>query len=144
MAVQLACAVLAISNVVSGQLITAAPPPDASITPSPTVKQRRDIQSRFDSLEGDLSSALGGLPSYVASGIPQFWENLPTGTQVLSILGVNETRLMATPTSVLNLVGPLSPSSGLNADARRDHMRIGQTMAGMCASTGTSTGSVCS
>ena len=82
-------------------LVTASPA--SSNSPTRTYKNRRDILS---DVGGDVSSILGGIgsnvPSYVASGIPQWWENLPTGTQVESSLGINDSDLAATPTSVAN------------------------------------------
>lgn len=72
------------------------------------VQQRRnlidDIVSGADNVLHSLGSVLGtDLPSYVISGIPQYFENLPTGGQVLSSLGINDGDLDARPTEVLNV-----------------------------------------
>jgi len=72
--------------------------------PSRTWKSRRDILSDVD---GDINSVLNVLgsdiPSYVASGIPQYFENLPTGDAVASSLGLDSSQLAALPTNVLNV-----------------------------------------
>ncbi|KAI9836796.1 MAG: hypothetical protein M1819_000961 [Sarea resinae] len=80
------------------------------ITPSPTEQEatrtieRRGIKS---DLSGDVSSILGSLgsniPSYVASGVPNFFQNWPSGSAVQSSLGLNDSQLAALPTQVLNL-----------------------------------------
>ncbi|KAK5115693.1 hypothetical protein LTR62_000782 [Meristemomyces frigidus] len=86
-------------------------PRDAVITPSPaqwnpskTIKHKRDILS---SVEGDIGSVLSGLgsgiPSYVASGVPNFFQGFPTGQAVESSLGLNDADLAALPTNVLNI-----------------------------------------
>ncbi|KAI9812567.1 MAG: hypothetical protein M1827_004556 [Pycnora praestabilis] len=83
------------------------------ITPSPiesvptrTYKHRRDILS---DLTGDVSSVLGSLgsdiPSYVASGVPNFFQGFPSGSAVESSLGIDSTQLAALPTQVLNIPG---------------------------------------
>ncbi|KAI7465834.1 hypothetical protein KC351_g14775 [Hortaea werneckii] len=65
---------------------------------------RRDI---LDDVENDVNSVLNflgsDLPSYVASGVPQFFEDLPTGDDVQSSLGVDDDQLAAQPTNVLNI-----------------------------------------
>ncbi|KAK3674521.1 hypothetical protein LTR78_005607 [Recurvomyces mirabilis] len=86
-------------------------PHDARTTPAPTewnpsrtVKHRRDILS---SVEGDINSVLSGLgsgiPSYVASGVPNFFQGFPTGQAVESSLGIGDSELAAVPTNVLNI-----------------------------------------
>ncbi|KAB8346360.1 hypothetical protein FH972_023403 [Carpinus fangiana] len=79
--------------------------------PTRTFKDRRDIisdiRSGADSLGGDLSSILGGLgtdiPSYVASGVPNFFQDFPTGDAVQSSLGIDDAQVSALPTQVLNI-----------------------------------------
>ncbi|KAJ6493604.1 hypothetical protein C8R47DRAFT_1185065 [Mycena vitilis] len=65
---------------------------------------RRNI---FTDITGDVDSILHSLgsaiPSYVASGVPNFFQDFPTGTAVQSSLGVSDTDLAALPTQVLNL-----------------------------------------
>ncbi|KAF8216430.1 hypothetical protein K438DRAFT_1797189 [Mycena galopus ATCC 62051] len=65
---------------------------------------RRDI---LTDLDNDISSILGGLgsaiPSYVASGVPNFFQDFPTGTAVQSSLGLSDDDVAALPTQVLNL-----------------------------------------
>ncbi|TAQ83967.1 Phosphatidate phosphatase/4-nitrophenylphosphatase [Chlorociboria aeruginascens] len=73
-------------------------------TPSP-VEGRDIISSVVGAVEGAdsyLSSILGTYPSYVASGVPVWYEDLPTGTAVQSSLGVSDSDLAAQPTQVLN------------------------------------------
>lgn len=69
-----------------------------------TWKHRRDIVS---DLEGDVGSILSGLgsdiPSFVASGIPQWFENIPTGGDVQSSLGLDDAQVAALPTNALNV-----------------------------------------
>ena len=81
------------------------------ITPSPvlrdptkTYKRRRDIIS---DLKGDVNSILSDLgsdiPSYVASGVPNFFQGFPTGDKVQSSLGLDDSQVAALPTQVLNV-----------------------------------------
>lgn len=80
------------------------------ITPSPaswdatkTYKKRGVISD----LAGDVNSILSGLgsdiPSYVASGVPNFFQGFPTGADVQSSLGLNDSQIKALPTQVLNI-----------------------------------------
>lgn len=83
------------------------------ITPSPSewdptkTLERRDIvsdaASKVEDIGGDLTSVLGGLPSYVASGIPKFFQDFPTGDKVQSSLGIDDEQVKALPTQVLNI-----------------------------------------
>lgn len=87
-------------------------PEQALITPSPAVessptktwKQRRDILS---DLEGDVNSVLSALgsniPSYVASGVPNFFQDFPGGADVKKSLGLDDSAVAALPTQVLNI-----------------------------------------
>lgn len=81
------------------------------ITPSPvlrdatkTYKSRRDILS---DLKGDVNSILSELgseiPSYVASGVPNFFQGFPVGESVRSSLGLDDSQVAALPTQVLNI-----------------------------------------
>ena len=58
-------------------------------------------------MSGDIHSVLGSLgsniPSYVASGIQQWWEEIPTGSAVMSSLSLNDSQTQALPTQVLNI-----------------------------------------
>lgn len=94
------------------------PKPDAAgpehplITPSPTlpggvtktVKYRRGI---LDDLKGNVNSVLSELgsnvPSYVASGVPNFFQGFPVGDDVRKELGLDDSQVSALPTSVLNI-----------------------------------------
>ncbi|EMC95717.1 hypothetical protein BAUCODRAFT_109246 [Baudoinia panamericana UAMH 10762] len=82
-------------------LITPSP---VELSPSRTRKHRRDLLS---SVEGDIGSVLSGLgssiPSFVASGIPAWFQGLPTGDSVKSSLGVDDSQLAALPTQALNI-----------------------------------------
>jgi hypothetical protein len=79
-------------------------PSQVEYHPSRTWKSRRDILSN---IEGDINSVLSGLgsgiPSYVASGIPNFFQDFPTGDDVKSSLGIDDSQLAALPTQVLNV-----------------------------------------
>ncbi|KAF7195076.1 hypothetical protein HII31_03544 [Pseudocercospora fuligena] len=84
---------------------------DAMITASPikrdptkTYKRPRDIISDLASdVDGILSELGSDIPSYVASGIPNFFQNFPTGDAVQSSLGIDDQQLAAVPTQALNL-----------------------------------------
>ncbi|OTA96331.1 hypothetical protein M434DRAFT_392989 [Hypoxylon sp. CO27-5] len=83
----------------------AAPPPHPMITPAPDLKNRV-IERDFDpgSYINSVISHLGSdVSSYVASGVPQFFQDFPSGQAVESSLGINDTALAATPTQVLNI-----------------------------------------
>jgi len=74
-------------------------------TPS-RLQDRNVISSAVSSIEGlgsYLSSVLGTYPSYVASGVPNFFQDFPTGSAVESSLGISDSDLAATPTQVLNI-----------------------------------------
>ncbi|KAM0704106.1 hypothetical protein Q7P35_008338 [Cladosporium inversicolor] len=86
-------------------------PRDPLITPSPveydpsrTVKFARNIIS---DAKGSFDSVLSGLgsdiPSYVASGVPNFFQDFPTGDKVQSSLGIDDDQIAALPTQVLNI-----------------------------------------
>ncbi|KAF2477713.1 uncharacterized protein BDR25DRAFT_275063 [Lindgomyces ingoldianus] len=63
-----------------------------------------DIVSGADNVLHSLGSVLGtDLPSYVISGIPNYFQNFPTGDQVKSSLGIKDSDLDAKPTEVLNI-----------------------------------------
>lgn len=77
----------------------------ASLTDrTPTrVLQDRDILDSITGAAGYVGSVLGNFPSYVASGVPNFFQDLPTGTAVQKSLGINDDDLDAAPTQVLNI-----------------------------------------
>ncbi|KAK7179512.1 hypothetical protein DPSP01_011947 [Paraphaeosphaeria sporulosa] len=63
-----------------------------------------DIKNGVDSIAASWGSVLGtDLPSYFTEGIPNFFQDLPTGSQVLSSLGISDDDLKASPTEVLNV-----------------------------------------
>lgn len=72
--------------------------------PSRTVHAPRGI---IDDVGGDIKSVLGGLgsdvPSYVASGVPDFFQDFPSGDKVQSSLGIDDDQVAALPTNVLNI-----------------------------------------
>jgi hypothetical protein len=68
-------------------------------TPTPTI-QERGVTDYVGSILGDIGSAI---PSYVASGVPNFFQDFPTGDGVMSKLGISSSDLAAAPTMVLNL-----------------------------------------
>ena len=85
--------------------ITASP---SRWNPTKTVK-RRGIVSDVVSDAADVKSILAGLgsdiPSYVASGVPNFFQNFPTGADVQSSLSLDDAQVSALPTQVLNIPG---------------------------------------
>lgn len=63
-----------------------------------------DIKSGVAGVAQSWGSVLGtDLPSYFTDGIPNFFQDLPTGSQVLSSLGIGDDDLAAAPTEVLNV-----------------------------------------
>ncbi|KAI8939282.1 hypothetical protein NX059_005108 [Plenodomus lindquistii] len=63
-----------------------------------------DIANGVDNIQKSWASVLGtDLPSYFTEGIPGYFENLPTGDQVLSSAGISSADLDAKPTEVLNI-----------------------------------------
>ncbi|KAJ4375401.1 hypothetical protein N0V83_002488 [Neocucurbitaria cava] len=63
-----------------------------------------DIKSGVDDIAHSWASVLGtDLPSLFTDGIPGWFDGLPTGTQVLSSLGIGDDDLAAKPTEVLNV-----------------------------------------
>ncbi|KAI9683645.1 MAG: hypothetical protein M1829_004950 [Trizodia sp. TS-e1964] len=88
---------------------SAAPTPaaniDARITPAPLAP--RALVSDIKSLAGEIGSVLGSLgsniPSYVASGVPNFFQDFPDGNGVRSTLGLDDSQIAALPTKALNL-----------------------------------------
>ena len=77
------------------------------ITPAPTTwdptKTRRDILSDVGVDVKSVISDLGNVPSYVASGVPNFFQDFPTGAGVQSSLGLDDSQVAALPTQVLNI-----------------------------------------
>lgn len=82
-------------------LITPSP---ATWDPTKTYKSRRGIISDLAGDIGGILSELGSnIPSYVASGIPNFFQDFPTGDKVQSSLGIDDDQVRALPTQVLNI-----------------------------------------
>lgn len=78
--------------------------PRASLTDrTPSRVQERDIISSIEGLGSYLTSVLGTYPSYIASGVPNFFQDFPTGSAVQSSLGISDSDLAATPTQALNI-----------------------------------------
>lgn len=81
------------------------------ITPSPstsdatkTYKSRRGVISDVTGDIGSILSDLGSaVPSYVASGVPNFFQGFPSGDAVQSKLGLSNSDIAALPTQVLNI-----------------------------------------
>lgn len=108
---------LAASSVLSPNLqevLGPAPalPNDPTITPAPASShwnptrtvQRRDILDDVKNGVGSVLHDLGsGIPSFVASGIPNFFQDFPTGDKVQSSLGIDDDQVRALPTQVLNV-----------------------------------------
>ncbi|KAB8293508.1 hypothetical protein EYC80_007814 [Monilinia laxa] len=84
--------------------------PRASLTDraASRVEERGVISSAESSIKGlesYLTSVIGSYPSYIASGVPNFFQDFPTGSAVQSSLGISDSDLAAAPTQVLNIPG---------------------------------------
>jgi hypothetical protein len=94
----------AIPNPVAAAAAPQVTPFQVEMVPTKTLKARADILSK---LEGDVTSVLSALgskiPAYVASGVPNFFQDFPTGDKVQSSLGIDGSQLAALPTNVLNI-----------------------------------------
>jgi len=78
--------------------------PRASLTDrTPTRVQNRDLLDSIKGAGSYVESVLGSFPSYVASGVPNFFQDFPTGTAVQSSLSISDGDLDALPTQVLNI-----------------------------------------
>lgn len=82
--------------------------PSVEYSPTKTWKGKRGVVSDITSdIAGDINTVLSelgsNLPSYVASGVDPFFENLPTGDAVKSSLGLDDAQVSALPTQVLNV-----------------------------------------
>lgn len=86
-------------------------PEQPLITPSPTLQDaitktvhRRnildDVKGEVNGILSDLGSAI---PSYVASGVPNFFQDFPVGQDAQKSLGIDDDQVDALPTSVLNI-----------------------------------------
>ncbi|GAW15124.1 hypothetical protein ANO14919_045330 [Xylariales sp. No.14919] len=80
------------------------------ITPAPSLEDRDEALAHRGLDPGSyINSVISGLgsdvSSYVASGIPQFFQDFPIGGSVESSLGIDDDDLKATPTQVLNIPG---------------------------------------
>ncbi|KAJ5779119.1 hypothetical protein N7457_006839 [Penicillium paradoxum] len=84
-------------------------PPDPVITASPVERNPSRVVARniLSDVESDVDNILpelgSGLPSWVASGVPNFFQGFPTGNAVVSSLGLDSSELAALPTNVLNI-----------------------------------------
>lgn len=87
-------------------LVEASPyaAPQPVTTPSPV--QYAPSKTRRD-LTGDIASVLGSLgsniPSYVADGVANFFQDLPVGDAVQDALDIDDEQLAALPPKVLNI-----------------------------------------
>ncbi|KAI0432687.1 hypothetical protein F5Y09DRAFT_132320 [Xylaria sp. FL1042] len=80
------------------------------ITQAPSIEDRDKAIVRRDidpgSYINSLVSGLGSdVSSYIASGVPQYFQNFPVGDSVEKSLGIDDNDLKATPTQVLNVPG---------------------------------------
>ncbi|ETN46253.1 uncharacterized protein HMPREF1541_00437 [Cyphellophora europaea CBS 101466] len=89
-------------------LITPAPTP-VVLGGDPHLQKRNvvdDITSKLDGYVNSVFSELGSaIPSYVSDGLFPHFQDLPTGSQVLSSANVSSSDLQASPTQVLNIPG---------------------------------------
>lgn len=91
-------------NAVQGPEHPLITPSPSSWDPTKTEKFRRGILSDIgDDIGGVLSELGSNIPSYVASGVPNFFQDFPTGDKVKSSLGINDDQVAALPTQVLNI-----------------------------------------
>lgn len=81
-------------------LITPSP---ATWDPTKTYKSRRNLLDDIQSDVGGILSELGNVPSYVASGVPNFFQDFPTGDKIKSSLGIDDDQIKALPTQVINI-----------------------------------------
>ncbi|KAJ8127124.1 hypothetical protein O1611_g6513 [Lasiodiplodia mahajangana] len=80
------------------------------ITPAPSLEERDEALARRDFDPGSyINSVISGLgsdiSSYVASGVPQFFQDFPIGEDVEKALDIDDDDLRATPTQALNIPG---------------------------------------
>lgn len=85
-----------------------ADPRDPTVTPSPVLIEksrtldRRGVLDDVESYGNSILSGLGSdLPSWVASGVPAYFQGLPAGDKVVSSLGIQSSELAALPTQAL-------------------------------------------
>ncbi|KAJ7066649.1 hypothetical protein C8F01DRAFT_1218625 [Mycena amicta] len=72
-------------------------------TPQPTIFRAKPRQNILTDVDSILSGLGSDIPSYVASGVPNFFQDFPTGTSVQSSLGLSDDDVAALPTQVLNI-----------------------------------------
>ena len=104
-------ALLPISSASPAPIKPAAAPEQPWIGPSPAsweaTKTYTSRRGFIRDLAGDVSSILASLgsdiPSYVASGVPNFFQRFPNGDAVVSSLGLDDSQIAALPTQVLNI-----------------------------------------
>jgi hypothetical protein len=81
-------------------------PPPSLLHRSARLQQRNIISDASADLAGLTSyveSLVGSFPSYIASGVPNFFQDFPTGSAVQKSLSLSDDDLAAIPTQVLNI-----------------------------------------
>lgn len=90
----------------AAQVLGAAHP---IITPAPSLEDRDEALARGFDPGSYINSVISGLgsdiSSYVASGVPQFFQDFPIGEGVEEALDIDDDDLKATPTQALNIPG---------------------------------------
>ncbi|KAI0441055.1 hypothetical protein F4803DRAFT_524805 [Xylaria telfairii] len=90
----------------AAQVLGAAHP---IITAAPSLEDRDAALRRGFDPESYINSVISGLgsdvSSYVASGVPQFFQDFPIGEGVEKVLDIDDDDLKATPTQALNIPG---------------------------------------
>ncbi|KAI1110964.1 hypothetical protein F5Y14DRAFT_427011 [Nemania sp. NC0429] len=80
------------------------------ITPAPSPEERDQALAARSFDPGDyinsvISDIGSGVSSYIASGVPQFFQDFPIGEGVEKVLGIDDDDLRAIPTQALNIPG---------------------------------------
>ncbi len=120
--------------VATGQEHPQITPSPSTWDPTKTEIERRGIISDIAGDVGQILSQLGSnIPSYVASGVPNFFQDFPTGKKVQSSLGLDDSQVAALPTQVLNIPS-VTPRTRLSKNLPLPEVtETGQIEAGTCA-----------
>ncbi|KAL8295105.1 hypothetical protein RB597_008433 [Gaeumannomyces tritici] len=88
-------------------LVTPAPTLEGQ--PTRTLERRVDVWGAFESGVNSVMSGLGSsIPSYVASGVPNFFQDFPTGDKVQSSLGIDDDQVYKQPNTSVEKLNKLA------------------------------------